>query len=78
MVLQDQRAYFTINGNDFPFDPIFLAHPNTLKGVKRFPDFLYHQNKRSLNFYFAHVNCTEVLWRFFFFLMGEYCGVKRE
>ena len=28
MVLQGQRAYFTVNGNDFPFDPIFLAHPN--------------------------------------------------
>ena len=49
MVLQGQRAYFMVNGNDFPFDPIFLAHPNTLKGVKHFPDFLYHQNKRSLN-----------------------------
>ena len=29
MVLQGQRAYFKVNGNGFPFDPIFLAHPNT-------------------------------------------------
>ena len=29
MVLQGQRAYFMVNGNDFPFDPIFLAHQNT-------------------------------------------------
>ena len=29
MLLQGQRTYFTVNGNNFPFDPIFLAHPNT-------------------------------------------------
>ena len=29
MVLQGQGTYFTVNENDFPFDPIFLAHPNT-------------------------------------------------
>ena len=48
MVLQGQGAYFMVNGNDFPFDSIFLAHLNTLKDVKRFLDFLYHRNKRSL------------------------------
>ena len=37
MVLQGQRAYFTVNGNDFPFDPIFLAHPNTRLYGKAFP-----------------------------------------
>ena len=49
MVLQGQRTYFTVNGNDFPFDSILLTYPNTLKGVKRFPNFLYHRNKRNLN-----------------------------
>ena len=38
MVLQGQRAYFTVNGNDFPFDPIFLAHPNTRIYGKTFPE----------------------------------------
>ena len=38
MVLQGQRAYFAVNGNDFPFDPIFLAHPNTRIYGKVFPE----------------------------------------
>ena len=38
IVLQGQRAYFTVNGNDFPFDPIFLAHPNTRIYGKAFPE----------------------------------------
>ena len=29
MLLQGQRAYFMVNENNFPFDLIFLAHPNT-------------------------------------------------
>ena len=38
MVLQGQRAYFTVNGNDFSFDQIFLVHPNTRIYGKAFPE----------------------------------------
>ena len=43
-----ERAYFTVNGNDFPFDLIFHAQPNTQQGVNCFPESIFNQNKHSL------------------------------
>ena len=48
MVLQGQKAYFAVNGNDFLFDPIFLAHPNNRIYGKAFPEVIWSQNKHSL------------------------------
>ena len=49
MLLQGQRAYFMVNENNFPFDLIFLAHPNTHIYGKAFPEVIWSQNKHSLN-----------------------------
>ena len=37
-----------VNGNDFLFDHIFHAQPNTRQGVNCFPEFIFNQNKCSL------------------------------
>ena len=50
MLLQGQRPYFMVNGNNFPFDPIFLAHPNTRIYGKAFPEMIWSQNKHSLSY----------------------------
>ena len=52
MVLQSEGLYFTVNWNLFSVWPNFHAYPNTLKGVKYFPDYLYHWNKCSLTHFF--------------------------
>ena len=44
-----ETLYFTVNWNSFSIWLNFHAHPNTLKGVKCFPDFIYHRNKCSLS-----------------------------
>ena len=36
MLLQDQRAYFTVNGSYFPFDPIFRTNQTAYFTKKRF------------------------------------------
>ena len=36
MLLQDQKAYFTVNGNYFPFDPIFRTNQTAYFTEKHF------------------------------------------